>query len=154
MDYIINGSSLRDIYNTESTNAVPLFWPMPDKKQSVRVDLPDMNGVKIDTESPRFSARQFTLSCVMSGLTILEVKNTWFGLFSLLRIGGLYSMYNDYVDMTIYVTYSKQQNLTAPYQNSNGGLSIRFDLLFEESDPFINIPNVFLVDESNRFLVP
>lgn len=154
MKNYINGNDLEDIFNTEITNAVNVFWPFPDRKASTTVNQPDRNGQQIDLQAPTFDPRTFTLNCCMSSGSISSLGTLYWGLFQLIKVKGFYSLYNDYVDMTLQVFFTKQQNLTSPYHNSKGGISIKFDLIFGEGNPFANIPVVFLVDDQNRFLVP
>lgn len=154
MKYLINGSDLKTIYGIDITNAISPFFAFPDRKASVQNDFPDENGLDIDLTVPTFSARTFTFNCVCSGSNMDDLKSKYFGLFTLLKIQGSYSVYSDWVNMSVYAYYQKQANLGIPYKNSEGGISIKFDLTFGETDPFINIPNVFLVDDQNRFLVP
>ncbi|MEO7016270.1 MAG: hypothetical protein ABI067_06975 [Leifsonia sp.] len=154
MQYLINGSNLETIYGIKITNAVVPFFAFPERKASTQNNFPDQNGIQVDLTNPTFSARIFTFNCVQSSDTIANLTNTYFALFTLLKIQGTYSIYNDFVNMAVYAFYQKQANLTPPFRNSKGGVSIKFDLIFGETDPFANIPNLFLVDDQNRFLTP
>lgn len=154
MQYLINGTDLKEIYGIDITNSIPPFFAFPDRKASVQNDFPDENGLQIDLDSPTFSARTFTFHCVQSAATINDLKNVYFALFTLLKIQGTYSIFCDFVNMSVYAFYQKQQGLTSPFKNSLNGWSIQYDLIFGETDPFANIPSVFLVDEQNRFLTP
>lgn len=154
MQYKINGSDLEVIYGIKITNAVVPFMAFPDRKASVQHDFPEVDGIDIDLAQPTFSARTFTFNCLQSADTMAELKNAYFALFNLLKIQGTYSIFCDFVNMSIFAFYQKQANLSAPFENSDGGISIRYDLTFGETNPFANIPNVFLIDDQNRFLVP
>jgi hypothetical protein len=154
MRYLINGSDLQAVYGIQITNAVPPFLAFPDRKASTQNDFPDESGLQVDLTNPTFSARTFTFNCLQSAATIADLTNSYFALFTLLKIQGTYSIFNDYLNLTVYAFYQKQANLTQPYKNSQGGISIKFDLTFGETDPFANIPNIVLVDEQSRFLTP
>lgn len=154
MKNIVNGITLEDTFNTVVPNSVKLFMALPDRKTSVSNDWEDENGLDIDLTNPTFEARTFQFQCVTRGATMEELKANYFALFTLLKISGQYTWYNDFVNMTIYVYFQKQTSMDNVYKDGNGGLAINHTLQFGETDPTLNLPNVYLVDDQNRFLVP
>jgi hypothetical protein len=155
MQYTINSVDLKTTYGIDIKNGVNAFLAMPDRKASVQHDFPEENGIDIDLTEPTFSARTFTFNCIQSSSTVADLQTKYWALFNLLKIAGSYAIYNDFLAATLQVYYQKQANLSNIQKNSQGGYSITYDLIFGESDPFAqNIPNVFLVDDQNRFLVP
>jgi hypothetical protein len=63
-------------------------------------------------------------------------------------------MYNDRLDMMIYIYYEEQTNVSGMYRTADDGYGITFQLKFGERDPFANIPNVELVTDQYQVLVP
>lgn len=151
----INGYDLEDIFDTIVTNGVKPFLALPTAKPPLSHDFPNENGQDIDTAStPTFAARTFTFNCVTSGDDMESLKANYLGLFSLLRQPGLKTYFDDVVNMSINIIYQQQSAMDDLYDNSNGGLSVKYSLQFTEADPDDNIPTIILVDDQNRVLVP
>lgn len=153
MTNILNGNDLYSTYGLTITNVVPALLALPDRKASVSHDFPEENGISIDLTNPAFSARTFTFNCILQADTVGDLKNRYQGLFTLLKIAGTYQFYNSFLDMTVYLFYQKQSNLTSVNRTASG-FAIKFDLQFGETDPDANLPDVYLVDDQNRFIVP
>lgn len=153
MNYIVSGINLKEIFGVSIKNGVNAMLALPDRKQSLSHDFPEEDGIDIDLSNPTFSARDFTFNCILEGDTVEELTSRYLGLFTLLKQEGTYSIYNDFINITINVFYQKQGNLS-DIQRTSAGYAITFDLTFGEADPNTNLPTVYLVDDLNRFLVP
>jgi hypothetical protein len=151
---ILNGYDLKTTFNCVFENAVNVMWGFAQRKASLKNSFANKNGDDIDLVNPKMEARNFIFNCVVSGKDMAELKNNYFALYPILKGGNVYSLYNDVADMTMSIYYQKQSGLTSPYRNSENGYSVRFQLEFDETDPDLNIPNIYLVDDQNRFLVP
>jgi len=134
------------------------FLSFPKRKASQEHSWPEVNGKDIDLSHPTFEARQFALKCVLtaSGATEqLKNDNFWQlynGLFTELSGQGVHELYLAAIDKTYTVFYVDQQSVTkVTYEEDR--MIIKFDLLFEETDPFTNIQKVYLVDQDGTFLV-
>jgi hypothetical protein len=154
MENYINGIGLRATFGTIVTNGVNVFYQMPELKPSVTTDFQDSNGVDTDLADKHFTSRTFVLNCTLEADNIADFNLKFWGLFGLLKINGVYSLYNDFYNMTLNVFYQKQISPSGLYQTSSGGIGQQFQLQFTEGDPFLNIPVVELVDDLNRVLVP
>lgn len=134
------------------------FLSFPKRKASQEHSWPEVNGKDIDLTNPTFEARQFTLKCVLIAYGATEqLRNDNFwqlynGLFTELSGQGVHELYLNSIDKTYTVFYVDQQGATkVTYEDDR--MIIKFDLLFEETDPFSNIQKVYLVDQDGTFLV-
>ncbi len=154
MNYYLNGSDVKTQYGMDISNGVNMLMQLPTRKQSISNDFEDQNGLDIDLAVPKFSARQFIFECLITAPTISALQQFYFGLFSALKAGETYSLYNDYLQMTVNIYYIKQTNLGNIYRTSKAGYGIKFQLNFGERDALSNIPIVVLVDDEYNVLVP
>lgn len=154
MKYFFNAYDIKKDFGIDITNSVNPLLQMPDRKTSITNDMEDENGQDIDLMSPKFSSRSFPFNCTLTADTIEDFKNKYFGLFQLLKIAGVYSVYNDFLDMTVFLFFQKQTNISNMYRTSNSGYGITFVLNFGEGNPFDNIPLVALIDDVGSILIP
>lgn len=154
MENYLNGIGLQATFNTIVTNGVAVFYQMPSLKDSVTTNFQDTDGTDTDLDDKKFESRTFTLNCVLTAQTIDDFNTKFWGLFSILKINGVYTLYNDYYNVTLNVFYQKQISPSALYRTPTHGFAQQFQLQFGEGDPFSNIPVIELVDDLNRVLVP
>lgn len=154
MNNLINAINLKTTFNTEVLNAVDQFMQLPDRKDSVKINVQDTNGIAIDLKTPKFEARPFAFKCVTIGATMDEYKSNYFGLFQLLKQQDTYQFYNDEVDMSIGIYFIKQTDLSGLYRTPERYYAQTFTLNFGETDAFSNLPIIELVDDGNNVLVP
>lgn len=154
MENYLNGIGMQAEFNTIVTNGVAVFYQMPTLKDSVSTNFQDTDGTDTDLDSKTFESRTFTLNCVLTAASIAEFNAKFWGLFSVLKINGVYTLYNDFYNLTLFIFYQKQLSPSALYRTEGGGYAQQFQLQFSEGDPFLNIPVIELVDDLNRVLVP
>lgn len=134
------------------------FLAFPKRKDSLKHSWPEENGQEIDLVDPKFEARSFRLKCILkaTGATVQETKDNFWtlynGLFTEISSLGTHQLYLDSIDKEFTVFYVDQQSVSKiGYEGKR--MFIKFDLVFEETDPTTNIPKVYLTDESDNFLV-
>lgn len=157
MQFILNGQDLETTYGVIITNGVNAMMALPDRKASVSHDFPEQDGLDIDLTQPRFSARAFVFNCVLHAISIQDLQNKYFALFTMLRGAGSYQLFNSFLNLTINIYYTKQSNIGNIYKSvKNGveGYAIKFDLNFNETNPDDNIPNIYLTNQDGQFLIP
>lgn len=154
MQVLINGNDIDSLYRSKPLNLISQINQYLNRKVSVTTNWQDEDGQEMDTTYPKFDPRNFVIKFIVSGDNIADLLTNYWSLFSLLKIGGTYSLYNDYSNQTIFILYQKQDSLSQPFNDSVNGLSFTFNLTFTETDPFSNIPNIVLVDGTNRYLTP
>ena len=134
------------------------FLSFPKRKESLKKNWADQNGQQVDLSEPFFEPRQFRLKCVLKaiGNTIQEKKenfwNQYNALFTELKQPGSLDLYIEALGKTFTLFYVDQANVDKKGIETKR-MFITFDLIFEETDPSINIPDVFLVDENDNFLI-
>lgn len=153
MKYFFNAYDIKRYFNTEILNATSEYMQLPERKKSVTNNFEDENGQDIDLVAPKFDARVFNFNCVTKGETIPIFKEKYFALFNLLKIDGRYSVYNDFLDMTLFLFFVKQTNVSNMYKTAEG-FAMTHTLVFGETNPFDNIPMVTLVDDEFNVLIP
>lgn len=151
---IINGYDLKASFNTEITKVIKPVLAWPERKDSLQHDFPEENGIDKDLSTPAFSARTFDFDMITRGATIDELKANYFGLYTVLKVLGQYTFYNDFVDEQLLLYYIKQNNLSDLFREGEIGIAMTYTLTFGELSPVTNIVDYFLVDDQNRFLVP
>lgn len=154
MKYYINGYDLQATFGVLITNGTNAFMQLPERKPSVQNDFQNQNGIDIDLFEPKFAARTFVFNCVITAPTIEAFKSQYFGLFQLLKQQDEYTVFNDWLNMMIYLYFEKQTNISNMYSTPGGGFGMMFSLQFGETDPFGNLPIVELVDDLYNILVP
>lgn len=134
------------------------FLAFPKRKSSLEHNWPDVNGNDIDLSSPTFEARQFTLKCALIATGENEQEkndnfwNLYNGLFTELSGEGTHELYLSTIDRTYSVYYVDQASVSKVAYEDNR-MIIKFDLIFQEADPFTNIQKVYLVDEDDNYLI-
>lgn len=154
MKYYINGYDLEAMFGVIITNGANAFLQLPDRKESVQNDFQNEDGIDIDLFAPKFKARTFAFNCVITAPTIEAFKTQYFGFFQLLKQQELYEVFNDWLNMMLFLYYQKQANISNMYNTSSGGFGMTFQLQFGETEPFNNMPFVELVDDLFNVLVP
>lgn len=154
MTNIFGGYNILTSFNAIIPNVSTLLLNLPDRKASDSHDFPEKNGIVIDLDQPTFSARSFPFVFVFSGDTVEDVKDNFLAFFTICKQPGVKQFYNDFVNMSVYIYYVNQNGMQPMYKNSEGGWSLQCTINFSETDPDLNLPNVYLVDDQNRFLVP
>lgn len=155
MKYILNGYDLEEKFGLIIKNGVDPLLAMPERKESVTNDFQDQNGIEKDLAAPKFKARTFVFDCALEANDANDLQVKYFGLFNLLSQQGVYTLYNDFLNLTVTIFYTKfTSNNSGLYKTSNNKIATDFKLEFGETDPYGNIPIVYLVDDVDRYLIP
>ncbi|MGZ3753577.1 MAG: hypothetical protein ACXVAY_01380 [Mucilaginibacter sp.] len=149
----INGTDLKATFGWVLTKAPVDLLKFPDRKDSVKNDWMEENGVQIDLALPRFKARQFTLNCAIIANDRADFKSKYNGLFTLLSEMDTFALYLDTLDETFHVYYVSQSNLAIPSKIKNGEVVATFDLVFGETDPGDNFEPIYLIDDDGDFII-
>lgn len=153
MKTFFNGVDIKAQLNIDATNAGNMFQQMPELKDKVTVKYTSENGYRTDLVNPTYEARTFSLDFVIEAETVEDLIYNYWQLFYIFKVNERMPVYNDYVNMTIFVYYKKQNSLSPIYKTAFG-VAQTFQLQFNETDPFENIPIVTLVDDAFNVLVP
>ena len=155
----INNKNLATLYGVFiAKDGYDDFIAFPKRKESLKKNWADENGQQVDLANPYFEPRQFKLRCILRaiGSTAQEKKdhfwNQYNALFTELSLPGSIDLYIEPLGKTFTVFYVDQNNIDKQGIEAKR-MFITFDLIFEETDPTINIPKVFLVDENDNFLI-
>ena len=148
-----NGVDIKERFNISITNAGNAFQQLPQLKEKVTTKYTSENGFRTDLNKPTYEARTFLFECFIEAETVKELIAKYWAFFSLINVGEKSSLYNDFVDETIYIFYQKQNNLSQIFK-SNHGFAQTWQLQCSETNPFDNIPIVLLVDDAYNVLVP
>lgn len=154
MKYYFNAIDIKAVFNTTISNGSEIYLQLPDKKDSVEVNLNDMNGRKRDLYAPKYAARDFNFNCVTEGDDMEDFQKNYFGIWQLVKKAERIPVFNDHYNLTLNLYYEKQTNLSPMYSTSNGGYAVSYTLQFSETNPIDNIPIVELVDDLYNVLVP
>lgn len=152
-----NNKDLRAVFGTVVLNSED-FLPFPKRKESLKHDFPDTNGLDIDLAQPTFAAREFKLKCVLEAvgdneeLAKANFWNLWNGLFTEVSAVGVHELYLGAISRTFYVYYINQQSVSK-MSFENGRIVVSFEIVFGETDPYANIQKVYLVDHNDKFLI-
>lgn len=155
----INNKNLAALFGTFiSKDGYDDFIAFPARKESLKKNWADQNGQQVDLANPYFEPRRFKLSCMLRalGATAAEKKenfwNQYNALFTELSLPGSIDLYIEPLGKTFTVFYVDQSGIDKKGIEAKR-MFITFDLIFEETDPSVNIPKVFLVDENDNFLI-
>lgn len=155
----INTKNLKTVFGIEiERHGLDDFLAFPKRKDSLKKDWSDQNGLEIDLAEPFFEARSFQLNCILKaeGATIQATKdqfwNLYNGLFTEISALGTHQLYLASIDKTFTVFYVDQTGVSKiGYEGQR--MFIRFTLVFEETDPTANILKVYLTDDAGNFLI-
>lgn len=154
----LNNKNLETVFGILiERNGLNPFLSFPKRKPSQEHSWPEVSGKDIDLSHPTFEPRNFTLKCILTayGNTIQQRNdnfwNLYNGLFTELSGSGTHELYLGALDKTYTVFYVDQQSVSKVSREDNR-MIIKFDLLFQEVDPFTNIPKVYLTDQNGVFL--
>jgi hypothetical protein len=151
----LNGIDHKTVYGLTISAVTESFLTWPKLKPGVSHDFNDQNGIVQDLSEVYVESRQLKFSCNMITGPLVDFKNKWYGLYTLLTTPGIKSFYRAALDQTFYFFYTEQQNVKLLTKNVADApqIGITFDLLVTELDPNDNMPKVFLVTEDNKFLI-
>ncbi|MEO7212661.1 hypothetical protein [Mucilaginibacter sp.] len=152
MDYTLNGYDLKEMFGLVISNGSDTFLAYPKRKDSLQNNWPEQDGIDKDLTDPHFEARDFKLSCALIAEGREDFKTRYDALFTLLSGQGSKELYIADIDRAYHVYYKEQVNLTKLTQLNRESCGVKFDLVFAETNPFDNIPAVYLVDDQDRFL--
>lgn len=154
MNYKLNDNDLLELYGITVNDGSSSFLAFPKRKDSLKNNWQDENGIDIDLISPKFEAREFVIKCTLEASTQIDFWNKYNGLFTELSISGTHELFVPDLDKIYTVFYVEQQNVKKVTRiNSEYPVGVQFDLVFGEVDPTVNIEAVYLVDSSDRFLI-
>ncbi|MCZ4244983.1 hypothetical protein [Pedobacter punctiformis] len=157
----LNNKDLESVFGVIiESDGLNEFLAFPKRKDSLNHNWPEVNGKDIDLSNPTFEARKFTLKCVLTALgSTDQIRNDNFwsqynGLFTELSGVGTHEIYLASIDKTFIAYYVDQQSVSKiTHVDQEKKLIIKFDIIFQESDPFANIQKVYLVDQDDTFLI-
>lgn len=153
MQYDINGQDV-SAYGVTIINGFTELFRMPDRKDSLKNDWWDEDGLEVDLTEPHFKARQFRLDCVITGDNFDDLKTKYWAFFTLISTADTIQIYNYEYDMVIGCYYVSQDQLTPIMKTGgNGKPAAKFTVVFSEVSPDQNISPVFLIDDEGTFLI-
>lgn len=151
--YILNGKDLFTIFGLVISGGSDTFLGFPKRKESLVHSWPEEQGIDIDLSEPNFEAREFKLICNLISAGRTEFWTKYNGLFTELSTQGTHNLYIKDLDRTFLIYYKSQENIGKITQLDKDRVAIKFDLVFGETNPEDNIEVVYLVDETDRFLI-
>lgn len=149
----LNGKDLWLVFGIKILKGSDPFISYPDAKPSVEHDFQEESGIDKDLSSRTFLPRTFTLKCLIKAINRDDFFNKYDGLFAELSGPGTIELYHGDNNKTYIVYYSKQQNLTKLTRLDSQYIGLTFDLILSELNPFDNIRSVYLVDESDNYII-
>lgn len=159
MANLLNNKNLKTLYGVSiETGGFNDFIAFPERKESLKKNWQNQDGQQVDLATPFFEPRRFKLSCMLkaTGATAEEKKenfwNQYNGLFTELKQPGHLTLYLDPLGKSFNLFYVQQEGVSK-IGIEEKRFFIKFDLVFEETDPNVNIPEVYLVDENDNFLI-
>lgn len=157
--YKLNGKDLKEVFSVTIAKGSEDFLAFPERKESLKNDFKDRDGIYVDLLEPKFQARKFTIKCnLIVKNEIVSVAHAEFwqkynGLFTELSTPGVLTLEISDLGKTFNVFYESQDNLEKLTQLQRNTIGVRFDLVFSETNPADNIDLVYLVDDQDRFLI-
>lgn len=157
--YKINGKGLYEIFGTRvikdagTRESSDSFMQWPDRKSSLTIDREDSDGIEIDLADPKFSPREFVLTCAMEADDRADFFNKYNGLRTEFFSAETHELYILDHDKTYYVYYKSQRNYKSLTNINQDGVWATFEIILGERNPSQNMEAVYLVDDQDRYLI-
>lgn len=133
------------------------FLEYPATKPNISHDWPDQHGVDVDLTKMFLQAREISLRCGI----IANDENDFWAKYKLLindltQPGNRRIEYSEFGAQSFFVYYTTTNNFTRLTRLKDGTVFIiacKFTLVLNENEPQLDASNVFIVEETGKFLI-
>lgn len=127
----LNGKDLYDTYGLAITSGNGQFLLFPERKESLKYDWAERNGVDIDLTTPRFKAKDVKLKCVFVASSEAEYwqnRNAFFNDLANTPGWKTWHIADHDRDYSVYYKQSSQPRLLSKRLKNTGQIAYAFEL--------------------------
>jgi hypothetical protein len=154
--YELDGLDLWDNYGVFIEKGTDDFLILPERKESIQYDWPDLSGLSIDTATPAFKERQVELSCAIVANDESDFWTKYDAFRDALMAPGTRSLYVIELEKTFDVVYMKCTSFNRFTRlKTVSKVAAKFRIVFlipDSPEPLLDEFDVPLTDEDDNTL--
>lgn len=136
--YTLNGHDLWATYGILVLDTNSDWLQMPPRKDSVKYDYPDQNGISIDLTAPVYKDRDLAIKMLMSVASLSDFNSKWPAFLTLMSTAGTMPLVVADTGRTYQVYYKNMSAVNRYGLISSGTCYITFTLTLSEPQPNIS----------------
>lgn len=133
------------------------FLQYPAAKNGISHDWPDEHGIDVDLTIRKLQSRDISLRC---GIIAADADDFWFKyqnlLTDLMAPGNRRIEYTEFGSKSFYVFYNQTNTFTRLTRLLDGTvpkIASKFTLVLTENEPTLDNNDVFIIEETGKFII-
>lgn len=153
--YYINGKDLWVTFGVAlEKGSTSDFLKFPEAKETIEHDWMDSNGIDVDLSRIFYKQKTIAMKCFLVANNEAEWWTKYNQFFAELTLPGLKRFEISEFSKSFYIYYKDCSNFSRFTRIKNATkIVVEFTLTVIEQEPKFDTNNVFLIDETGRFIV-